>query len=143
MRLQRVFGNLLDNAARFTPEGGRIGLRTDGDGTGRLTVTVEDTGVGIEPEALGKVFDAFEQAGRTVTRGHGGLGLGLSIARTLVEKHGGTLTAASEGRGKGAAFTLELSDGPRRPRPARPARSPDRSGRSRSSWSRTTRTRSG
>ena len=126
VRLRRVFGNLLDNAARFTPEGGRISLRTDGDGTGRLTVTVEDTGVGIEPEALGKVFDAFEQAGRTVTRGRGGLGLGLCIARTLVEKHGGTLTASSGGRGKGAAFTLGLTAVPVAPAPAPPAAGPVR-----------------
>ena len=105
----RCSGTSLDNAVKFTPEGGRITLRTDGDESGRLAVTVEDTGVGIEPEALGKVFDPFEQAGRTVTRGHGGLGLGLSIARTLVEAHGGRLTAASGGRG--AAFTLANSTG--------------------------------
>ncbi len=127
VRLRRVFACLLDNASRFTPEGGRIRLRTEGDGTGRLRVTVEDTGVGIEPEALGKVFDAFEQAGRTVTRGRGGLGVGLCIARTLVEKHGGTLTAASGGRGKGAAFTLGLSAVPVTPAaPAAPDAGPVR-----------------
>jgi two-component system CheB/CheR fusion protein len=108
VRLRQVFWNLLDNAVKFTPEGGRIALRTDNDAAGRLTVEVADTGVGIAPAALPRVFDAFEQSERIVRRGHGGLGLGLSLSRRLVELHGGTLTAASEGRGRGASFTVVL-----------------------------------
>jgi len=108
-RLRQVLRNLVDNAARYTPEGGKITLRSADGEAGRLVVQVADTGVGIDPEALPRIFDAFEQSERTVRAGRGGLGLGLSLSRKLVEMHGGRLTAASEGRGRGATFSLELA----------------------------------
>jgi CheY-like chemotaxis protein len=99
----------VDNAVKYTPEGGRITIWTSNDEDGRLMIEVSDTGVGIDPEALPRIFDAFEQADRTVRAGRGGLGLGLSLARKLVEMHEGELTVASEGRGRGATFTLSLA----------------------------------
>jgi PAS domain S-box-containing protein len=105
-RLQQVLWNLVSNAVKFTPEGGQIGVTTEDAPGDRLRVRVSDTGIGILPETLPRVFDAFEQGQREF----GGLGLGLAIAKRLVEAHGGTLTAASEGRGRGAAFTVELAD---------------------------------
>ena len=115
---------------------------------GRLVVEVADTGVGIDPEALARIFDAFEQGGDAVTQRFGGLGLGLAISRSLAEAHGGRLDAASPGRGRGATFTLELPtvDGPvpdRRGRRPPPRTAPARRRRSGSCWSRTTPTRSG
>ena len=106
-RLTQAFWNLLKNAAKFTEPGGLIEVRTRDDG-GRLVVAIEDTGIGIEPEALAKVFNAFEQVEDSVTRRYGGLGLGLAITRSVVEAHGGRVTAASLGRGRGATFTIEL-----------------------------------
>jgi len=119
-RLTQVFWNLLKNAIKFTPEGGTITLRArrvPASGGGSIRVEVADTGVGIEPEDLAHVFDAFEQGHADGARRLGGLGLGLAISRTLVERHGGRVTAASKGRGKGAAFTVEL---PLQPAPATP-----------------------
>jgi two-component system CheB/CheR fusion protein len=111
-RLTQVFWNLLKNAIKFTPEGGTITLRARrvpaNGGGDSIAVEVADTGVGIEPEDLAHVFDAFEQGRADSARRMGGLGLGLAISKTLVERHGGRVTAASEGRGKGAAFTVEL-----------------------------------
>jgi PAS domain S-box-containing protein len=104
-RLQQIFWNLLKNSIKFTPAHGRIDARTCNPQPGRIAVEVADTGIGIEPEALPRIFDAFEQGGR---HGSGGLGLGLSIARSLVELHGGTIRAMSEGAGKGASFIVEL-----------------------------------
>ena len=106
-RLQQVFWNLLKNAVKFTAQGG-VTVRTSDDGSGGLRVEVGDTGVGIEPAVLPKVFDAFEQGDASVTRTYGGLGLGLSICKVLVGMHGGTISAASAGRGKGATFTVSL-----------------------------------
>jgi len=112
-RLTQVFWNLLKNAIKFTPEGGTIALRArrlpaDGDGSQRIAVEVADTGAGIPAEELPHVFDAFEQ-GRAGSAGWmGGLGLGLAISKTIVERHGGRLTVASEGAGKGSTFTVEL-----------------------------------
>src|SRR5262249_30358586 len=108
-RLQQVFWNLIKNAVKFTPPEGRIMLRSSNREGGRgLTMEVSDTGAGIEPDFLRRVFNPFEQADRSGSGHHGGLGLGLTIARSLVDLHGGTLTAASEGPGQGARFTLEL-----------------------------------
>ena len=108
-RLRQVFWNLLKNAVDFTPEGGRISLRTTNT-DGRLKIEIKDTGVGIRAELLPKIFYAFEQGGQDqkVSTRFGGLGLGLNIAKTVVEMHHGTLTAFSEGECKGATFTVEL-----------------------------------
>jgi CheY-like chemotaxis protein/anti-sigma regulatory factor (Ser/Thr protein kinase) len=102
-RLQQIFWNLINNAVKFTPANGQITITTNNDSKGQLRVEIADTGLGIEPQTLPKIFDAFEQGGRTQL---GGLGLGLAISKTLVEAHEGTITAQSAGRNKGATFTL-------------------------------------
>ena len=102
-RLQQIFWNLINNAVKFTPKNGQIVITTSNDASGQLRVEIADTGLGIESEALPKIFDAFEQGGRTQL---GGLGLGLAISKTLVEAHKGTITAHSAGRNKGSTFTL-------------------------------------
>lgn len=106
-RLQQVFWNLLSNAIKFTPAEGRIEVRLDEDEAGWV-ITVTDTGDGIAPEFLNHLFGRFRQADGTTTRRHGGLGLGLAIVQQLVELHGGTVSAASEGHGHGATFTVCL-----------------------------------
>jgi signal transduction histidine kinase len=103
-RLHQIIWNLLSNAVKFTPHGGKICLRVEqNDSDAR--VTVKDTGQGIDPEFLPRVFDRFRQADSSTTRSFGGLGLGLAIVRHLVELHGGTVSAQSDGVGKGATFT--------------------------------------
>jgi signal transduction histidine kinase/ActR/RegA family two-component response regulator len=104
-RLEQVFGNILSNAVKFTPNGGRIivSLRREADS---YVIAFEDTGVGINKEFLPFVFDRFRQADSSTTRAHGGLGIGLSIVRHLVEMHGGHVTAASAGPGRGSVFTV-------------------------------------
>ena len=102
-RLQQIFWNLIGNAVKFTPREGLISVSTSNCSDDQLCVEIADTGLGIEPESLPKIFDAFEQGGRTQL---GGLGLGLAISKTLVEAHAGTITAESAGRNKGARFTL-------------------------------------
>jgi HAMP domain-containing protein/signal transduction histidine kinase len=102
-RLQQIFWNLINNAVKFTPPSGEITITTTNDSGGKLRVEIADTGMGIEPDALPKIFDAFEQGGRTQL---GGLGLGLAISKTLVEAHKGTITAQSAGRDKGSTFAL-------------------------------------
>lgn len=106
-RLQQVLWNLLSNAVKFTPEGGsvKVGLKRD---SSHLLISVADTGSGIAPEFLPFVFDRFRQADGSTTRNVGGLGLGLAIVRHLVEQHGGTVQAESEGNGKGSTFTVRL-----------------------------------
>ncbi len=106
-RLEQVFLNLLSNAVKFTPTGGRIDVRATG-GEGQVEVQVADTGIGIEQDFLPHVFDRFRQADGNTTRSHGGLGLGLSIARHLVDAHGGSIRADSAGRGLGTTFTVTL-----------------------------------
>ena len=106
-RLQQVVWNLLSNACKFTPEGGRIDVKLRADRT-HATVTVSDTGVGISSDFLPHVFDRFRQAEQGFTRSHGGLGLGLAIVKQLVEMHGGEVTATSDGPGKGATFEVRL-----------------------------------
>ncbi len=103
-RLQQIVWNLLSNAVKFTPSGGLIKVRLAQEGT-QAQISVQDTGLGIEPEFLPRVFDRFRQADSSTTRNFGGLGLGLAIVRHLVELHGGTVWASSEGKGKGAMFT--------------------------------------
>ncbi|MCA1616000.1 MAG: response regulator [Acidobacteria bacterium] len=106
-RLQQVVWNLVNNAVKFTPEGGRVEVRLSRAEAG-VEIAVGDTGAGVEPEFLPFVFDRFRQADPTTTRTHGGLGLGLAIVRQLVELHGGTVAADSEGAGRGATFTVRL-----------------------------------
>ena len=103
-RLQQIVWNLLSNAVKFTPHGGRINVRVLRDGS-NVKVTVSDTGQGIDSEFLPRVFDRFRQADSSTTRSFGGLGLGLAIVRHLVELHGGTVSAESDGVGKGATFS--------------------------------------
>jgi PAS domain S-box-containing protein len=106
-RLQQILWNLLSNALKFTPRGGTVtvSVRRDGD---LIAIGVRDSGIGIAPAFLGHVFERFRQADATTTREHGGLGLGLAIVKHLVEQHGGTISVASEGEGRGACFTLRL-----------------------------------
>ncbi len=110
-RLQQVFWNLVKNAVKFTPEAGRITIRS-ADDQERIRIDVSDTGMGIEPENLESIFNAFEQTGDTVTRHFGGLGLGLAISKALAEGQGGKLAAHSDGKGKGATFTIHLPSVP-------------------------------
>jgi signal transduction histidine kinase len=106
-RLQQVVWNLLSNAIKFTPQEGSVEVRLRQTPTS-AEMRVSDSGVGIRPDFLPYVFDRFRQAEGSITRSHGGLGLGLSIVRHLVELHGGTVEVQSEGEGKGAAFTVHL-----------------------------------
>jgi signal transduction histidine kinase len=106
-RLQQVVGNLLANAIKFTDAGGRIAVGVVADETSAV-VTVADTGKGIAPALLPHVFDRFRQADTSTTRAHAGLGLGLAIVRHLVQLHGGTVRAESDGEGRGATFVVEL-----------------------------------
>jgi len=105
-RLQQIFWNLIKNAVKFTPHGGKLSIRTTNDGDGQFCLEVEDSGCGIDPEVLPRIFRAFEQAGRTQL---GGLGLGLAISKALVEAHHGSISAESQGRGRGAKFTALFS----------------------------------
>ncbi|PPU94325.1 hybrid sensor histidine kinase/response regulator [Xanthomonas albilineans] len=108
-RLQQVFWNLLSNAIKFTPAHGRIALTIEVDADGEhVNIAVRDSGDGISADFLPHLFGRFRQADSTTTRLHGGLGLGLAIVQQLVEMHGGQISAASEGRGCGAVFTVRL-----------------------------------
>ena len=107
VRLQQVVWNLLSNAIKFTPRGGRVQIRSERVNS-HLEIVVTDTGQGISPDFLPHVFDRFRQADQKTSRQHGGMGLGLAIVRHLVELHGGTVNATSEGEGKGATFTVML-----------------------------------
>jgi PAS domain S-box-containing protein len=113
-RLQQIVWNLVSNAVKFTPPGGRVRVRATSCDE-HLEIVVEDTGIGIAPEFLPRVFDRFSQADASTTRQHGGLGLGLAIVRHVAELHGGSVSASSLGPGHGATFTvrLPLNGGPR------------------------------
>jgi len=120
-RMTQVFWNLLQNACKFTPPGGAISIRVynefareiapelghDGLGT-KLIVEIKDTGIGISPENMSRIFNAFEQGERSRTRVFGGLGLGLAISRAIIEMHGGSVTAESEGTDKGSTIAIRL-----------------------------------
>jgi signal transduction histidine kinase len=106
-RLQQVTWNLLSNAIKFTPRAGRVEVRLREEG-GNAVIRVSDSGIGIRPDFLPYVFDRFRQAEGSITRTHGGLGLGLSIVRHLIELHGGTAEVESTGEGEGATFTVRL-----------------------------------
>lgn len=107
-RLQQAIWNLVQNAAKFTPEGGMIRVSTRSNEAGRVELEVRDTGKGISPEALPAIFDPFEQGDPAITRQFGGMGLGLSIAKAVVDRHGGSIRASSEGPGMGSSFVVTL-----------------------------------
>ena len=107
-RLRQIVWNLVSNAVKFTPRSGRVTIRVERDPPTGVRLVVEDTGAGISREFLPHVFERFRQGDSSNTRSHGGLGLGLAVARHLVELHGGTIDARSEGEGRGATFTVTL-----------------------------------
>ena len=131
-RLQQVVWNLLNNAIKFTPGGGQVSVLVERVNS-HVEISVSDTGQGISPEFLPYVFERFRQADGSTTRRHAGLGIGLSIAKQLVEMHGGTVRAKSAGEGKGATFSVTLplvaarDDSPEQVRPEAPASVADRS----------------
>ena len=108
-RLQQVFWNLVKNAAKFTPDGGRLDVSTRNNDAHQIIIEIADSGIGIDPELLPRIFDAFEQGGRAVTSKYGGLGLGLAISKRVVDLHHGSIDARSEGLGRGATFTVALN----------------------------------
>ena len=117
VRLTQVVANLLNNAAKYTPEGGRISVAVDRDGREGV-IRVRDSGLGIPADMLGRVFEMFTQVNRHLGRSQGGLGIGLTLVRRLVEMHGGTVAAHSEGDGKGAEFVVRLPLADPQPREA-------------------------
>jgi signal transduction histidine kinase/CheY-like chemotaxis protein len=118
-RLSQILANLLSNAVKFTPKGGKIHVHVERTSS-MVRVTVRDNGIGITPEFIPFVFERFRQADQAITRKHGGLGLGLSIVKHLVELHGGTIAAESEGTNQGAIFTVTLPLSPVRSTSERP-----------------------
>ncbi len=106
-RLEQVVMNLLTNAAKYTKDGGRIWLEAGHEGAD-IVITVRDTGIGVPPEKLPAMFELFAQGDRSPDRSEGGLGIGLTIVQRLVEMHGGTVSASSEGINKGCQFTVRL-----------------------------------
>ncbi|HYE79427.1 MAG TPA: ATP-binding protein, partial [bacterium] len=119
VRLTQVFTNLIGNACKYTPSGGGVAVRIAPEGAGRVVVTVRDTGIGIAAEDLDRVFEMFAQVGRSLEWSHGGLGIGLTLVKRLVEMHGGTVAVHSEGVGRGSEFTVRLPTVPA-PVPADP-----------------------
>lgn len=116
-RMTQVFWNLLQNAVKFTPRDGAVGIRIYNEPAGaneqpELVVEISDSGIGISPENMTRIFNAFEQGERSRTRIFGGLGLGLAISRAIVELHGGTITAFSDGENRGARFVIRLATTP-------------------------------
>jgi PAS domain S-box-containing protein len=108
LKLEQVLSNLIGNALKFTPQGGKVSIVTRNDASGKLLIEVSDTGIGIPADALSRIFSPFEQGDSSIHSRYGGLGLGLSIARTLMKAHGGTLEVESEGLGQGAKFTARF-----------------------------------
>jgi CheY-like chemotaxis protein len=130
-RLSQVFSNLIGNACKFTPDGGRITIEARGEG-GRAVVSVRDNGIGIAAGQLGGVFEMFSQVDNSLERAHGGLGIGLTLVRRLVEMHGGSVAATSDGLGEGSEFSVVLplaQDAGDAPRAAAPTTSAAPSGR--------------
>jgi len=107
-KFQQIIWNLLKNAIKFTPEGGDITISSDNPSESVFTVSVHDTGIGLEPEVMQRIFDPFEQGNRSFEHRVGGLGLGLAISKSLAQAHGGTLTAQSDGSNRGSTFTLSM-----------------------------------
>jgi len=106
-RVQQVFWNLIKNAVKFTPDGGHLSVNTRNDGDW-VVIEISDTGIGIDPANISRIFGAFEQVSRTITASYGGLGLGLAISKRVIDQHGGTISASSPGVGAGATFTIKL-----------------------------------
>ncbi len=117
-RMSQVLSNLLNNAAKYSDRGGRIHLRAERDGES-VVIAVSDGGIGIAPEMLPRIFDPFTQADRSLERTRGGLGIGLTLVKRIVEMHGGSVSASSDGDGKGSEFSVRLPiyDGPSAPEP--------------------------
>ena len=111
-RLQQVFWNLIKNSVKFTPEKGRITVETLNPVAGKIEARVTDTGIGIESEKIDKIFNAFEQGQADITRRFGGLGLGLTISKALIDAHGGAIHVQSDGKNQGATFAVELNTVP-------------------------------
>src|SRR5213595_1714783 len=107
-KFQQIIWNLLKNAIKFTPEAGEIAVSSSNPSPEVLTISVRDTGVGMESEVMQRIFDPFEQGNRSFERRFGGLGLGLAISKSLAQAHGGTLTAQSDGRNRGSTFLLSM-----------------------------------
>jgi signal transduction histidine kinase len=130
-RLAQVFWNLTLNAIKFTPPDGSVKITTSNPSSGMVRIEVRDTGIGIEPDKLTRIFEPFQQAEESTSRRYGGLGLGLSVAQGLVKAHGGVIQAQSEGRNKGATFVVEFGTSDLVPaaveqKPERPLRDADR-----------------
>ena len=130
IRLTQIVANLLNNSAKYTKPGGHIWLTAEREGS-EVLIRVRDTGIGIPEDMLPKVFDLFTQVDRMLHRSQGGLGIGLTLVKSLVEMHGGTIAAMSEGLGKGCEFSVRL--------PALPETDPEEKGaprreRRRCSW---------
>ncbi len=123
-RLSQVFSNLLNNAAKYTPDGGRLAILAQREAD-NVVVRVRDTGSGIPNEMLAKIFELFTQVDRSLDRSHGGLGIGLTLVKRLIEMHSGSVQAYSEGEGCGSEFTIRL---PLQPLPAPIVEPPDQSG---------------
>ncbi len=122
VRLAQVFSNILNNACKYTEPGGRIWLTAERQGSDGV-VKVKDTGIGIPPDKLGSVFEMFTQIDRTLERSQGGLGIGLTLVKRLVELHGGSVEALSEGPGRGSEFAVRLPvliEAPAAPQPSKP-----------------------
>jgi len=107
-KFQQIIWNVLKNAIKFTPEGGEITISSDNPSETVFTVAVRDSGIGMEPEVMKRIFDPFEQGNRSFERRFGGLGLGLAISKSLAQAHGGTLVAESDGHGRGSTFILSM-----------------------------------
>jgi signal transduction histidine kinase/CheY-like chemotaxis protein len=126
VRLEQVMSNLLANALKYTPRGGRVTIRVSAVGE-EVEIAVADTGVGIDARVLPRIFEPFTQAEDTLDRSQGGLGIGLTLVRHLVELHGGTVFAESAGRGTGSRFVVSLPSDRRRAAAAAPVPAPERS----------------
>src|SRR4029077_13742507 len=107
VRIQQVFWNLLNNAVKFTPEGGRIAIASSNE-AGQFVFEISDTGIGIEPERQGRIFEALHQGERSITRQFGGLWLGLLISKTLLDLHGVKISVESKGKNAGTTFRVFL-----------------------------------
>ena len=123
-KFQQIIWNLLKNAIKFTGEDGEITISSVNPAPQTVVITVRDTGIGVEPDIMERIFDPFEQGEVSFQRRFGGLGLGLAISKSLAQAHGATLLARSEGRDRGAAFLLTMKTVPARQRPLKPAAAP-------------------